>query len=249
MSVSTAIDSSRRSDARLGELLPGSFHEDGSPHDHRQQPPALFQRPIAAIALPSTGEADRRVNGRSTTDGPAASRGGAADGPTGTRGGGVGGRSRSKTTSAPDPARNRSSQRGPTRTGNGRQSIVRSAPPVPQAARDLLSDATRGLGTAMAATTVADRYAAAHLAALRAAAAVLAARARPVRGRRGSAWELISKVAPEFAEWAAFFAAGSAKRQAAEAGIHRLVSPREADDMVRQVAAFLDLVEHSLSTG
>jgi hypothetical protein len=84
---------------------------------------------------------------------------------------------------------------------------------------------------------------------LRAAAAVLAARARPVRGRRGSVWELISRVAPEFAEWAAFFAAGSAKRQAAEAGLHRFVSPREADDMVRQVAAFLELVEDALAGG
>ena len=44
----------------------------------------------------------------------------------------------------------------------------------------------------------------------------------------------------------AFFAAGSAKRQAAEAGIHRLVSAREADDMVRQVAAFLELVDSAL---
>ena len=123
---------------------------------------------------------------------------------------------------------------------------ARSAPPIPQAARDLLADAARGLGRAIRATNSADRYAAAHLAALRAAAAVLAARARPVRGRRGSAWELIARVAPEFSEWAAFFAAGSAKRQAAEAGLCRLVTAREADDMVRQVAAFLDLVEEAL---
>jgi len=123
---------------------------------------------------------------------------------------------------------------------------ARPLPPIPQAARDLLADAARGLGRAIRATEAADRYAAAHLAALRAAAAVLAARARPVRGRRGSAWELMAKVAPEFSEWAAFFAAGSAKRQAAEAGIHRLVSAREADDMVRQVAAFLDLVDSAL---
>jgi hypothetical protein len=120
-------------------------------------------------------------------------------------------------------------------------------PPLPQAARDLLSDASRGLGRAIRAANPADRYAAAHLAALRAAAAVLAARARPVRGRRGSAWELITKVAPEFSEWAAFFAAGSAKRQAAEAGLHRLVTAREADDMLRQVSAFIDLVEEALS--
>lgn len=123
----------------------------------------------------------------------------------------------------------------------------RPLPPVPQAARDLLADASRGLGRAIRATEADDRYAAAHLAALRAAAAVLAARARPVRGRRGSAWELMSRVAPEFTEWAAFFAAGSAKRQAAEAGLQRLVTPREADDMVRQVATFLDLVDDFLS--
>ena len=123
--------------------------------------------------------------------------------------------------------------------------VGRPCRPIPQAARDLLADAGRGLGRAIRATDAGDRYAAAHLAALRAAAAVLAAKARPVRGRRGSAWELIAKVAPEFAEWAAFFAAGSSKRQAAEAGLHRLVSAREADDMVRQVAAFLDLVDES----
>lgn len=126
---------------------------------------------------------------------------------------------------------------------------VRAVPPVPQAAKDLLADASRGLGRAIRAPESGDRYAAAHLAALRAAAAVLAARARPVRGRRGSAWELIARVAPEFSEWAAFFAAGSAKRQAAEAGLHRLVTPREADDMVRQVATFLDLVDEFLSRG
>ena len=126
---------------------------------------------------------------------------------------------------------------------------LHQAPPIPQAARDLLADAGRGLGRAMRASDAADRYAAAHLAALRAAAAVLAARAKPVRGRRGSAWELISRVAPEFSEWAAFFAAGSAKRQAAEAGLQRMVTARDADDMVRQVGAFLDLVEDALSTG
>jgi len=123
----------------------------------------------------------------------------------------------------------------------------RAVPPIPQAARDLLADAARGLGRAIGAPDAADRYAAAHLAALRAAAAVLAARARPVRGRRGSAWELISTVAPEFSEWAAFFAAGSAKRLAAEAGLGRWVSAREADDMVRQVSAFLDLVDEALA--
>lgn len=119
-------------------------------------------------------------------------------------------------------------------------------PPLPQAARDLLIDAARGLGRAVRETDAAERYSAAHLAALRSAAAVLAARAVPVRGRRGSAWELLDRVAPNFAEWAAYFAAGSSKRQAVEAGLSGRVSAREADDMVRQAAAFLDLVEGEL---
>ena len=141
---------------------------------------------------------------------------------------------------------------GPSNNSNRtshRSRRIDATAPVPQAARDLLADAGRGLGRAVRATDAADRYAAAHLAALRAAAAVLAARARPVRGRRGSAWELMSKVAPEFSEWAAFFAAGSAKRHAAEAGIQRLVSARDADDMVRQASTFLDLVEEWLASG
>ncbi len=130
--------------------------------------------------------------------------------------------------------------------GQGRLPMAPAKRPVSQAARDLLADAGRGLGRAIRADQPTDRYAAAHLAALRGAAAVLATKARPGRARQASAWDLLAKLAPEFAEWAAFFAAGSAKRQAAEAGITRFVSPREADDMVRQCAAFLDLVEAAL---
>jgi hypothetical protein len=96
------------------------------------------------------------------------------------------------------------------------------------------------------------RYATAHLAALRAAAAVLAARARPAApgrrrgGRPVSVWALLTMVSPELGEWAAFFAAGAAKRAAAEAGISRVVTTREADDMVRDVERFLAVVETTL---
>jgi hypothetical protein len=93
------------------------------------------------------------------------------------------------------------------------------------------------------------RYATAHLAALRAAAAVLAARARPVPGRRGrvtNVWALLVMVAPELDEWAAFFAVGAAKRAAAEAGIPRVVSTREADDLLRAAEQFVALVEVAL---
>lgn len=91
------------------------------------------------------------------------------------------------------------------------------------------------------------RYARAHLAALRAAAAVLAQRSElGVRSRRRglrSAWDLLIELAPELGEWAGFFAAGAGKRAAAEAGILGSVSAREADDLIREVATFCRLVE------
>lgn len=115
---------------------------------------------------------------------------------------------------------------------------------------ELLVLARRGL--AEAAETRADglRYAAAHLAALRAAAAVLATCARPtVPGRRNrvtSVWALLDLVAPELGEWASYFAAGAAKRSAAEAGIPRVVSAREADDLMRAAEQFVAVVEVAL---
>ena len=82
----------------------------------------------------------------------------------------------------------------------------------------LLATAQRGLTAAAMAERPAERYAQAHLAALRAAAAVLAARANPISGqsisgqrsRPRSVWVLLVKVAPQLSEWAQFFAAGSA---------------------------------------
>lgn len=112
---------------------------------------------------------------------------------------------------------------------------------------DLLIAARRGLFEATLAETPAARYAAAHLAALRAAAAVLAARARPSARRSGprSVWLLLPRVAPELTEWAQFFAAGSAKRSLAGAGV-AVVSAREADDLLRDAHAFCDLVANAL---
>jgi HEPN superfamily protein len=77
----------------------------------------------------------------------------------------------------------------------------------------------------------------------------LAARTRPEPARRRprSAWVLLGQVAPELGEWATFFAAGAAKRAAAEAGLSRAVTEREADDLVRDVGAFLAVVEHCLA--
>ena len=108
---------------------------------------------------------------------------------------------------------------------------------------DLLVAAQRGLVEATYAETAAERYVGAHLAALRSAAAVLAARAQPAKGRARlrSVWSVLPAVAPEFTEWAQFFAASAAKRSAAEAGL-RVVTQREADDLLRDAETFHDQV-------
>jgi hypothetical protein len=119
-------------------------------------------------------------------------------------------------------------------------------PTLPAAAGQLLDQARHGLAEAAGHVDPRQRYAAAHLAALRAAAAVLAARTRPEasgRHRPRSAWVLLADVAPELGEWATFFAAGAAKRAAAEAGLSHAVTEREADDLVRDAGAFLGVVE------
>jgi SAV_6107-like HEPN len=120
---------------------------------------------------------------------------------------------------------------------------------LPAATHAYLERAAQSLREAITATDTPTRYAHAHVAALRATAGLLAARARPAgprRGRQKSAWVLLAEVAPELTEWATFFAAGAQKRAAAEAGSRRAVTEREADDLVRDADRFLAVVEASL---
>jgi SAV_6107-like HEPN len=132
-------------------------------------------------------------------------------------------------------------------TSAERSGQQRLRPPVVGTAHEQLDLARHDLAEAMTATVPAQRYAAAHRAALHATAAVLAVRTRPVASSKvRSAWALLPQVAPELTEWAAFFAAGARKRAAAEAGLSRAVSPREADDLLRDADTFLALVETTL---
>lgn len=126
-----------------------------------------------------------------------------------------------------------------------------ATPRLPTSSDHLLALARDGLDEAAAAGSPAERYAAAHLSALRAAAAVIGARARPAppptrRTRPLSAWVLLATVAPELGEWAAFFAAGARKRAAADARIPGAVTAREADDLLRDAETFLAVAETKL---
>ena len=122
---------------------------------------------------------------------------------------------------------------------------------APPAALDLLTQAHQGLAEAAALETANERFATAHLAALRTAAAVLAVRGRPetsarLRARIRSTWEVLPEIAPELAEWSALFAAGAERRARAEAGIAGAATCRDADDLLRAAAMFLRLVERML---
>ncbi|MFC7881481.1 SAV_6107 family HEPN domain-containing protein [Streptomyces sp. NPDC057376] len=123
---------------------------------------------------------------------------------------------------------------------------------APPAALGLLAQARAGLEEATVLETPNERYATAHLAALRTAAAVLAARGRPettprARARIRSAWEVLPEIAPELADWSALFASGAARRARAEAGIQGAAGSRDADDLIRDAAMFLRLVERMLA--
>jgi hypothetical protein len=119
---------------------------------------------------------------------------------------------------------------------------------APEPALGLLAQAEAGLAAAELEEVPARRFAEAYLAALRAAAALLAMRGRPhrARSRPMSVWTLLSSVAPELREWAAFFASCSATRASVQAGITRAVSTRSADDLVRQSGQFIELVGRAI---
>lgn len=116
---------------------------------------------------------------------------------------------------------------------------------------DLVGQARIVLEQARAASATADpgeRFRLAHLAALRAAAALIACRGRPAsaRGRLVNIWLLLERVAPEFAEWARYFASGASTRAAVEAGAVHAVSGHRADDEVCAAGQLLELVERAL---
>jgi hypothetical protein len=139
----------------------------------------------------------------------------------------------------------------PTGSANDVHPVLRRAS-APPAALDLLVQARTGLDEAATLETPNERYAAAHLAALRTAAAVLAARGRPEtserrRHRIRSAWEVLSETAPELSEWSALFASGARRRARAEAGIQSAATSRDADDLLRDAIMFLCLVERLLT--
>jgi hypothetical protein len=117
------------------------------------------------------------------------------------------------------------------------------------AGKDLLRTALIALDDAYQATAPADRYVAAHVAALRAGAALLATRAKPTRSSRiRSVWQMVPTIAPELGEWCAYFDAIGRRRIFVEIGREH-VTQRQADDLVRDAEAFLEQIAAILGVG
>lgn len=124
--------------------------------------------------------------------------------------------------------------------------VSRPAAPVSATVLELLDRAGASLLHASRTGDTGERYVTAHLGALRAAAAVLAARTTPGGpSRPRSVWQVLPGLAPELGEWALFFA-GSARRRAVVERGDRSLPAREADDLLRQAETFLDLVHDLL---
>jgi hypothetical protein len=124
-----------------------------------------------------------------------------------------------------------------------RSAAGRPAAPLPTSALDLLGRADAELVAAQFSAEAWERFVHAHLAALRAGAAVLAVRGRP-GGRRPprTVWDMLTAVAPELADWASYFAAGAALRSAIEAGRVEFVSDARAEEVLCAAEDFLDEV-------
>lgn len=118
-------------------------------------------------------------------------------------------------------------------------------PPVPPAVFELLDRSRATLEAACRTSDASERYLDAHLGALRAAAALVAARTTPSpRSRPRSVWQVLPTIAPDLGEWATFFAGTSSRRSVIDRG--GWLSPREADDLLRQAEMFLEIVQDQL---
>ena len=97
---------------------------------------------------------------------------------------------------------------------------------------------------------IAQRYQHSQLAAMRAAAALVSARAVPTgQARPRSLWDLLPSVAPELTEWAGFFAAVTSRHPSLAGSVPAVpgqITAREADDLLRQAETFVELVCRAL---
>ncbi|MHA6803094.1 SAV_6107 family HEPN domain-containing protein [Salinifilum ghardaiensis] len=115
----------------------------------------------------------------------------------------------------------------------------------PSGPLSLLAQARSCCELAQDAETAEQRYVEAHIAAFRAATALVLARSRyRTSAKPASVWSLLTEAVPELREWAGYFAARSERRAAVEAGAR--ISGEEAEELQLRSGEFLAVAERSL---
>ncbi|WP_196804548.1 SAV_6107 family HEPN domain-containing protein [Cellulomonas sp. URHD0024] len=123
------------------------------------------------------------------------------------------------------------------------RSVGASAGPQSTRAAELLRRADAELVAAQLSGEAWELFTHAHLAALRAGAAVVAARTAPTRpGRQAlrTVWQLLDAAAPELAAWSAYFADAAPLRSAVDAGRFEELSAGRAEQALFWAEDFVD---------
>jgi hypothetical protein len=131
--------------------------------------------------------------------------------------------------------------------------MAESAPHAPvdapssRRAAELLTRADAELLAAQFSPEPWERFSHAHLAALRAGAALVASRGKP-GGRRPprSVWGMVGVVAPELRRWAEHFEEAARLRSAVEAGRFDVVSAERGDQALCDAEDFVDAVREAV---
>lgn len=132
----------------------------------------------------------------------------------------------------------------------GGRDVTSSAAPTPGRVLDLLGRADAELLAAQFSSEPWEQLSHAHLAALRAGAAVVALRGTP-SGRRAprTVWSMLGAVAPELGSWTTYFAEAAALRSAVDAGRFELVGPERAEEAVCAAEDFVDAARELVHGG
>lgn len=123
------------------------------------------------------------------------------------------------------------------------RSVTTGGAPVPSRVRQLLTRADAELVAAQFSAEPWEQLSHAHLAAVRAAAAVVAAEGAPAgRSAPRTVWGQLGSVAPSLSGWGAVFADAAPLRAAVEAGRFDLVTGARAEQALVEAEDFVDVV-------
>lgn len=118
-----------------------------------------------------------------------------------------------------------------------------SVPPLSARVTDLLARSDGEVVAARSSQDPGERFVHAHLAALRAGAALVEQGGGPRRrGAPRTVWDMVAATAPQLSDWAGWFAAAAPRRAAVESGRWVTVDDAEADTHLAAAEQFQDAV-------